>query len=163
MVYSFVHIARSPANVNPVNHSSAQVSRSHRDSDSRLSQRGFSIKPTVNQKVTKHLTPESDRLQCSHPPCLAGVAHNLQPTQTDCTILLKPEPIPSTKMQVPSCPCKLPPENTQTLRSSSSLARSSAQVFRSHRDSDSRLSQRGFLIKPTVNPKKLLSQVPSCA
>ena len=30
-------------------HSSAQVSRSHRDSDSRLSQRGIKIKPTVNQ------------------------------------------------------------------------------------------------------------------
>ena len=35
----------------------------------------------------------------------------------------------------------------------SSLARSSAQVSRSHRSLDSRLSQRGFLIKPTVNQK----------
>ena len=39
------------------------------------------------------------------------------------------------------------------LSTSSSLARSSAQVSRSHLSLDSRLSQRGFLIKPTVNPK----------
>ena len=41
-----------------------------------------------------------------------------------------------------------------SLSRSSSLARSSAQVFSSHRDSDSRLSQRGYLIKPTVNLNK---------
>ena len=40
------------------------------------------------------------------------------------------------------------------LSSSSSLARSSAQVSRSHHSVDSRLSQRGFLIKPTVNQKR---------
>ena len=34
-----------------------------------------------------------------------------------------------------------------------SLARSSAQVSRSHHSLDSRLSLRGFLIKPTVNQK----------
>jgi hypothetical protein len=39
------------------------------------------------------------------------------------------------------------------LSSSSSLARSSAQVSRSHRNSVSRPSQRGFLIKTTVNQK----------
>ena len=46
------------------------------------------------------------------------------------------------------------------LSSSSSLARSSAQVSRSHRSLDSRLSQRAFLIKPTVNPKSLPAHHP---
>ena len=45
-----------------------------------------------------------------------------------------------------------------SLSRSSSLARSSAQVFSSHRDSDSRLSQRGFLIQPTVNQTSSLAR-----
>ena len=43
-----------------------------------------------------------------------------------------------------------------SLSSSSLLARFSALVSRLHRDSDSRLSQRGFLIKPTVNQKPIV-------
>ena len=46
------------------------------------------------------------------------------------------------------------------LSSSSSLARSSAQVSRSHLRLDSRLSQRGFLIKPTVNQSNLGRRLP---
>ena len=45
------------------------------------------------------------------------------------------------------------------LSSSSSLARSSAQVSRSHLSLDSRLSQRGFLIKPTVNQSRRHAKV----
>ena len=37
------------------------MSRSHLSLDSRLSQRGFLIKPTVNQKQTDRLDPKTER------------------------------------------------------------------------------------------------------